>query len=218
MLPEERTQAQYLSLSNRLKRLAGEDFEIHRHPAVILDRASGPTVRVWGWWSAEHELPCLLWCGDLGWSTTVVMPDAFDSEGYERVFWSHRIKLLDLALANAIGPGRTLEELELRVASDPGHGLDASWSSLKGSLLWGILQLRAARAQRSRLVHGGAVVTPTTGPEPYGATDEELLRHGLLPTLPKSRKPPRPVDLGPEHAAVHVAMASSASARPGSDS
>jgi hypothetical protein len=197
MTLEARKQAQYQALSQRLKRLAGSEFETYHHPAVILDRATGPEVRVWGWWSGgDSELPCMLWAGDLGWSATVVEPDAFDTEGYERVFWSHRIKLLDLALANCLGPSKTLEDLELRVAGDPTNGLDASWADLQGGLLWGVVQLRAARAHRGRIVGGGAGVrplSPTAGMP--GSFDEELARHGLLPTLPKSRMPSGSADL-----------------------
>lgn len=187
---EERKLAEYLMLSEGLKRLPGIDFEKYGHPAVVLDRATGPQVRVWGWWTqggSESELPCLLWAGEMGWSATVVGPDALDTEGYERAFWSHRIKLLDLALANALGPCKTLEDLEMRVAGDSSYGLDASWSGLKGALLWGIIQLRVARAHRGR-VAGGAAVRPLPAPPGMGGVmDEELAKHGLLPTVPKPR-------------------------------
>ena len=123
---EERKRAQYLQLSECLKRASGQDFERHRHPAVVVDRMTGPEVRVWGWWAGDGDVPCLLWAGGLGWSAAMVLPDEFDSEGYERAFWSHRIKLLDLALANALGPATTLEDLELQVAGDDTYGLDVS--------------------------------------------------------------------------------------------
>lgn len=185
---QERKLAQYLTLSEGLKRLPGSEFEKHRHPAVVLDRATGPDVRVWGWWSGgDTELPCLLWTDDQGWSATVVEPDAFDSEGYERVFWSHRIKLLDLALANAIGPCKKLADLELRVAGDTSYGLDAAWADPHGALLWGIVQLRAARAHRGHIVGGARVCMLPTTPDMHGVMDEELARYGLVPTLPKRR-------------------------------
>lgn len=205
-----RKHAQYLMMSDRLKRLAGEEFERHQHPAIILDRASGPGVRVWGWWTVAGDLPCVLWAGDLGWSATAVGPDTFDSEGYERAFWSHRIKLLDLALANALGPARTLEDLELQVASDTSYGLDLTWTGVKGALLWGILQLRAARAQRRQIVRGGAAVRPMITPEFCGVTDDDLVQHGLAPTLAKARWRPRPVDLGASQSAVRATSAASA--------
>ena len=186
------TQTQYLALSESLKRIPGGDFERHGHPAVLLDRATGPALRVWGWWSGgELRLPCLLWAGDLGWSATVVEPDAIDGEGYERVFWAHRVKLVDLALANAIGPCRTLEDLELRVAS---HAIDeagACWSEPRRALLWGILQLRAARAHRASVVGSAGVrgrpLRAVTGAA--GAVDGELTRYGLVPSLAKSPMP-----------------------------
>ena len=184
----ERKLAQYLTLSEGLKRLPGSEFEKHRHPAVVLDRATGPDVRVWGWWSGgDGKLPCLLWADALGWSATVVEPDAFDSEGYERVFWSHRIKLLDLALANAIGPCKKLAGLELRVAGDTSFGLDAAWAVPTGALLWGIVQLRAARAHRGHIAGGATVSLLPTTPDTHGVMDDELARHGLFPTLPKRR-------------------------------
>lgn len=184
-------QTQYLVLSESLKRLPGTHFERHRHPAVLLDRATGPDLRVWGWWSGgDRELPCLLWAGDLGWSATVVEPDGFDSEGYERVFWAHRVKLLDLALANAVGPCRTLEDLELRVASHASNGAGTSWSEPRRALMWGILQLRAARAHRASIVGAGARARPLRAvPGAAGSVDEELLRQGLVPSLAKSRMP-----------------------------
>jgi hypothetical protein len=186
------TQTQYLNLTESLKRLPGTDFERHRHPAVLLDRATGPDFRVWGWWSGvDRELPCLLWAGELGWSATVVEPDGFDSEGYERVFWAHRVKLLDLALANAVGPCRTLEDLELRVASHTSDTAGISWSVPRRALLWGILQLRAARAHRASIVGtGGGRRRPLSAVSgAAGSVDEELVRYGLVPSLAKSRMP-----------------------------
>jgi hypothetical protein len=179
--------AQYLLLSEQHKQLPGSSFENHHHPAVVLDLATGPTVRVWGWWTDETDghpaLPCLLWAGELGWSATVVEPDVFDSQGYERAFWSHRIKLLDLALANALCPCRTLEQLELHLA-DESLGADSWAPGLRGALVWGVLQLGAARA----LHEGGAA--PATGPwradEVRGTVDEELVAHGLGPMSAKA--------------------------------
>jgi len=79
-------------LSDALKQCRGRDFEGHRHPAVVVDRATGPSVRVWGWWTQDNPaIPCLLWCGQRGWSATLVEPDELDSPGYELAFWSHRI-------------------------------------------------------------------------------------------------------------------------------
>lgn len=176
--------AEYLALSDALKRLPGTAFEDHDHPAVILERATGPTFRVWGWWATGTRLPCLLWASDHGWSATTVEPDEFDSEGYERVFWCHRIKLLDLALGSALGPCPTLARLELLVASDPGQSLAGYAGATSTGLLWGIVQLRAARAGSS--TSAGTRVQPLppfTGTD--AALDQELLRHGLSPTHPK---------------------------------
>jgi hypothetical protein len=115
--------AEYLALSERLKELRGVDFETHGHPAVLLDRTTSARTRVWGWWAdGANRDPCLLWASERGWSVTVVEAGALDSEGYERAFWSHRIHLLDLALANALGPFRTLEQLELGVAASDSFG------------------------------------------------------------------------------------------------
>jgi hypothetical protein len=182
-------QAEYLLLSEKLKRLPGFEFEKYYHPAVVLDRAFGPDFRVWGWWTgSDHALPCLLWVGELGWSATVVEPDMLDGQGYDCAFWSHRIKLIDLALANALGPCKTLKDLELRVAGDVSHGLDASWTGLKEGLLWGIIQLRVARAQRGRIMSSGARWSPMpAGAAMREAMDQELAQHLLLPTMPKSR-------------------------------
>jgi hypothetical protein len=183
-----RAQAQYLLLSEQLKQLPGSTFEIHHHPAVVLDLATGPAMRVWGWWTDESDgrpaLPCLLWAGELGWSATVVEPDVFDSEGYERAFWSHRIKLLDLALANALGPCPTLEQLELHV-TDEGLGANACALELRGGLLWGILALEAARGTS----HDGTAASAAArlpADDMRGTVDEELVAHALSPTLAKA--------------------------------
>ena len=180
-------QAEYMWFSDALKRLPGHSFENHGHPAVVLDRVSGPSTRVWGWWTqGSPALPCLLWCGKRGWSATVVEPDALDSQGYERVFWSHRIKLLDLALANALGPYPRLEDLEMHAAADASFGPGVHGSDVKAAMLWGILQLRSALTTNQghegevRRRHHGAGTSA-------GIVDEELTRHALIPTLAKLR-------------------------------
>ena len=179
-------QTEFLMLSDALKECKGRDFESHHHPAVVFDRATGPAVRVWGWWTEDDPaVPCLLWCGERGWSTTMVEPDELGSPGYELAFWSHRIRLLELALANCLGPCPTLGELELQVAADERvvHRLDGS--RMNESLLWGIRQLRFARSQRIRRT--------TDSPIPFGKqllggmVDEELRHHGLVPSLAKPR-------------------------------
>lgn len=178
------SQAQYLALSAALSEFTGRAFEAHRHPAVLLDRATGPSTRVWGWWAeTDPPLPCLLWSGEHGWSATVVEPDDLDSEGYERDFWAHRIKLLDIALANALGPYPTLEDLELRVNGAASFGIGNRDDATRHAMRWGVLQLRAARARFG---------TPLANPDQCtvagsGTVDEELARHALLPTLPKPR-------------------------------
>jgi hypothetical protein len=180
------SQLQYLWFSDALKRLPGQAFENHHHPAVVLDRVSGPSTRVWGWWTqGDPALPCLLWCGEQGWSATVVEPDALDTKGYERVFWSHRIKLLDLALANALGPCRSLEELEMYAAADASFGLGTPGSTVKASMLWGILQLRSARTANLSQVRGDRL-GQQADQWPAGVIDEELTRHALVPTLAKA--------------------------------
>jgi hypothetical protein len=188
VIPSTAGQAEYLLLSDALKQLPGRAFEGHGHPAVVLDRASGPSVRVWGWWSGESPaLPCLVWCGARGWSATVVEPDTLDSEGYEREFWSHRIKLLDLALANALGPYPALEDLELNVAAVANWGLGARATEVKRAMSWGILHLRSARARPTD--HGFDGRDPQTVPaaDMEGVVDAELARHALIPTLAKAR-------------------------------
>lgn len=175
--------AEYLHLSDALKQLRGVDFEAYDHPAVLVDRATPAATRVWGWWAdAEPAVPCLLWASERGWSATVVEPAELDGAGYERAFWSHRIVLLDLSLANALGPCSTLEELELKVAAEGSFGFGTWAVQLRSAVLWGILQLRAARAQGRR-------TTPEDGPLVQGArcsVDDELARHGLVPTLAKA--------------------------------
>ena len=175
--------AEYLHLSDALKQLRGVDFETHDHPAVALDRATSPATRVWGWWAeAPQPVPCVLWAGERGWSATVVEAGEMDGAGYDRAFWSHRIGLIDLALANALGPFPTLEELELNVAAEGSFGFGTWAVRLRSAVLWGILQLRAARAQGRR-------TTPDEAPLVQGAScsvDEELARYGLVPTLAKA--------------------------------
>lgn len=188
---QHRKQAEFLQLSERLKKLPGFEFEKYHHPAVVLDRAFGPDFRVWGWWTGgDHALPCLLWVGERGWSATVVEPDMLDGEGYECAFWSHRIKLIDLAIANALGPYKTLQDLETRVAGDLSYGLDACWTGLRQGLLWGIIQLRVARAQQVPTMGARATLSPMPAGAPRrDAIDDELERHRLLPTMPKRRSP-----------------------------
>jgi hypothetical protein len=193
------SRAQYLCLSASLRKLPGRKFETHSHPAVVLDHATGPATRVWGWWTTGRPaLPCLLWSGELGWSATVVEPDVFDTEGYERAFWCHRIKLLDLALANALGPCPTLEQLELQVAAEASFGAGSRASELTESMLWGILQLRAARAGGHGSVPARApVLGPGTGMR--AAVDDELVRRGLSPAFAKTKariRHPKPRDGG----------------------
>jgi hypothetical protein len=183
---------EYLFLGDRLKQLRGSDFETNDHPAAVLDRATGPGVRVWGWWAdAESPIPCLLWASERGWSATVVEPCALDSEGYERPFWAHRVNLLDLALANAIGPVPTLEQLELNVAADDSFGFGVLAQRLRSAVLWGILQQRAARMRGVRFGAGPACPegTAITG----CSVDEELTRLALVPTLVKRRWSIEPV-------------------------
>jgi hypothetical protein len=176
---------EYLCLSDGLKQLRGMDFENHGHPAVVLDRATPASTHVWGWWAAaDPKIPCLLWASERGWSATIVEPGALDSEGYERVFWSHRINLLDLALANAIGPFPTLEDLEHNVAANGSFG-SGSWAmQLTSAVLWGILQLRAAHAggqdSTSREAHAVEAIAASRC-----SVDEELARHALVPSLAK---------------------------------
>lgn len=179
-------QVEFLMLSDALKQCRGFDFEGHGHPAVVLDRATPPSIRVWGWWSPEEPgTACLLWRGDRGWCAAVVEPDEPHSPGYELAFWSHRIKLLDLALANALGPYATLGQLELHVAADARLELGPHGSTIREAMLWGIVQLRAARSQR-RPTEENRPDKPATGTQ-SGVVDEELVQHGLAPTFPKRR-------------------------------
>jgi len=178
--------AEFWMLSDALKQCRGRDFESYRHPAVVFDRATGPSVRVWGWWTQDiPAIPCLLWCGERGWSATLVEPDELDGPGYELAFWSHRIKLLDLALANALGPHLTLGELELHVAADASLLLGQHGSSRNEAMLWGIRQLRTERSQRHRRTPESP--TPADAETHGGLVDEELERHALIPTLAKPR-------------------------------
>lgn len=180
--------AEFLAISDALKRCRGEEFEDHGHPAVMLDRATGPSTRVWGWWSGgSRPLPCLLWSGERGWCATVVEPDDIDGPGYDVPFWSHRIKQIDLALANALGPFRSLTMLELYTAADTTLALGPFGQVVKDALLWGIVQLRAART------HVDVHAVPATPPSKAailgggGFVDEELAVHALVPTLAKPR-------------------------------
>jgi hypothetical protein len=183
----ERRREQYLLLSGLLMLVPGASFEQHPHPATILDRATGPRTSVWGWWSEPLDggarVPCLLWAGDLGWSATTVEPDVFDTEGYECPFWTHRIKLLDLAIANATGPFPTLEALRRRVTDDLDLDLGELAALLGGALLWGIVQQQAAR---TRL--GDVVAEPVFPPALVrGAVDDVLDTELLGPDRLKVR-------------------------------
>jgi hypothetical protein len=177
-------QTQYLLFSEALKDVPGRQYEQHRHPAVILDRATGPGTQVWGWWTRSRPArPCLLWSAARGWGATAVAPEVVGADGYERAFWSHRSNLLDLALARALGPYPTLQELELQVPS-AGLGLGRDGGELLVGLLWGVRLLRAAHS-----IDRGAEYRPwrtfpwDAGIE--GEVDEELARHALIPTLAK---------------------------------
>lgn len=182
-------EADFFSVSDALKRLRGEEFEAHAHPAVLVDRATDPGIRVWGWWTpGERPFPCMLWSGERGWSASAVEPDEMDAPGYELAHWSHRIKLLDLAIANAIGPYRTLSLLELNVAADTTLGLGPGGPVVRDALLWGIVQLRAARAaQRTAHARVSAKVADQALQGRHGTVDEELARYALVPTLAKPR-------------------------------
>jgi hypothetical protein len=176
--------AEYLTLSDRLKQLRGTEFEMHGHPAVVLDRATSPTTRVWGWWAdAETPVPCVLWASERGWSVTAVEAGELDSEGYERAFWAHRVALLDLALATALGPFPTLEELELNVAADGSFGFGSWGEELRAAVLWGVRQLRVARARGHRGRRDEALAQVSGA---RCSVDQELVRFGLVPTLTKS--------------------------------
>jgi hypothetical protein len=170
---------QYLLLSGLLMLVPGASFEQHPHPATILDRATGPRTSVWGWWSEPLDggarVPCLLWAGDLGWSATTVEPDVFDTEGYECPFWTHRIKLLDLAIANASGPFPTLEALRRRVTDDLDLDLGERAAALGGALLWGIVQQQAARTRLGDVVADHVLASALVRGTVDDVLDTELL-------------------------------------------
>lgn len=179
MTAHQAAKAEFDALTCALKRFPGELFEQHGHPAVLLDLATGSSVRVWGWWgNAQRELPSLLWCSERGWFATVVQPDDADAPGYELPHWSHRINLLEKALANAMGPHPSLGLLELHLL------LGSYRAAIKDAVLWGILQLRAAHHRTGRSANhrydDDAHPTPAR-------IDEELTHHGLAPTVFKKR-------------------------------
>jgi len=119
----------------------------------------------------------------------VVEPDGIDAPGYEMRYWSHRVKLLDLALANAFGPCPTLATLELHVAADTTPPvLDPQGFYIREALLWGIIQLRAARAQVPRPGAPVGSMIKVGATFRAGVVDDELTKHALVPTLPKRRK------------------------------
>jgi hypothetical protein len=183
--------AQYLLLSGLLMLVPGVAFERHRHPATILDLATGPRTSVWGWWSepvdGEPPVPCLLWAGDLGWSATTVEPDVFDTEGYERSSWSHRITLLDLAIANATGPLPTLEALRRRVSDDLDPNLGDRAVALGGALLWGIVQQQAARTRLGDVAGDPSIRPSAIRGSVRGTVDDALDREQLGPDRVKIR-------------------------------
>jgi hypothetical protein len=193
--------SQYLLLSEALKDVPGRQFERHRHPAVILDRATGPGTQVWGWWtSGSPARPCLLWSTGRGWGATVVEPAVVGAQGYERGFWLHRLTLLDRALARALGPCSTLHELELQVPS-AGFGPDVDGGELSGSVLWGVRLLRAAHGIDRDAESGPGPTAPrVAGTE--GAVDEELARHALVPTLAKACPTPPRTEIVPPAASA----------------
>ena len=178
-------QTQHLLFSEALKDIPGCQYEQHRHPAVILDRATGSETQVRGWWTRGRPArPCLLWSAARGWGATAVAPEVVGADGYERVFWSHRVKLLDLALARAMGPYPTLQELELQVPS-AGFGPGQDGGELLEGLLWGVRLLRGAhRMDRGADSRPWRTVRRDAGIE--GEVDEELARHALIPTLGKA--------------------------------
>lgn len=185
MNSETASQAQYLALGDALKQLAGSAFEEHGHPAVLLDRVTGPSTLVWGWWSEESpRLPCMLWFREPGWSAAVVSSDMSNSDGYEREYWAHRIRLLDRALAAALGPFQALEDLELEVTAAAGFGPGARDAEARRALCWGIRHLRAACARTASLGDGQGSL-PGDLPAGGGVIDAELARHALVPTLSK---------------------------------
>lgn len=198
--PEEPSPDSYRALIDCLKRLRGADFEDHGHPAVLLDRATPASTLVWGWWATESPAPsapatpCLLWADQHGWSATVIEPGELDGAGYERAFWSHRVNLLDLALANAIGPFPTLEQLEAAVAAESSFGAGAWALQLAAAVLWGVRQLKAARAGQPTPADGSATAAAL---RPVSCrVDEELVRHSLVPTLAKHQPPAAPGTTG----------------------
>jgi hypothetical protein len=120
---------------------------------------------------------------ELGWGATTVEPDVFDAEGYECPSWSHRIKLLDLAVANATGPFPTLEALRRRVNDDIDPHLGDRAVALGGALLWGILQQQAARTRLGDVTGDPGIPTAAV----RGAVDDALDRAQLGPDRVKIR-------------------------------
>jgi hypothetical protein len=162
----EAAHAEFRSLSDALKCRRGVEFEEDEHPAALVDRATGPSVQVWGWWTATApRLACLLWSSERGWSATVVEPAEVGAPGYELAHWSHRIQLLDLALANAVGPHATLGLLELHVALDATLGLSPFGSVPVDSLTWGIARLRTGGPGLDGQAVASATLPPTDGEE-----------------------------------------------------
>lgn len=54
--------AEFIALGDALKRLPGELFETHDHPAALLEEATSASIRVWGW-SRGPNLACRACCG-----------------------------------------------------------------------------------------------------------------------------------------------------------
>lgn len=64
-----------IALGDAFRRCPGDTFETHGHPAVFLDQATSPSVRVWGDGPTRTRgLTCMLWCSIRGWFATVVRP------------------------------------------------------------------------------------------------------------------------------------------------
>jgi hypothetical protein len=179
------SQTPFLLFSELLEDIPGREYEQHRHPAVILDRAMGPGTQVWGWWTRGRPArPCLLWCGERGWGAAVVDPQLLGLGPYEHASWPHRIRMLDRALATALGPYPTLDELERHI---PSAGLDHGRDDcdISAAVSWGVRTLRAARMTNRRVGRRLPREFPL-GAEIHGELDEELARHALIPTLAKA--------------------------------
>jgi hypothetical protein len=183
----ERRRTEYLVLSGLLTVVPAGTCARHRHPAHVLDLATGPRTSVWGWWAepvgGESPVPCLLWAGELGWSAAAVEADTLDGRGYATSSWSQRATLLDLALANATGPFRTVDQLCQRVSDDVHPDLGDRSAAVAGALLWGILQQQAARTRLGHVATGSRVPRVAV----RGVVDDALDRGHLSPDRVKVR-------------------------------